>query len=210
VSSLLLSSSFAHALPLLLLVSCRPPHPGPPSPASSSHSLPDCRLLELHPAPVHLYDPSSSSPDSPFGPSPPLLPSRRAPSRTVYSSLSSAESTTPRAPRHRVFRPPNALTQTVTPTPACRCLFLTADPLHYGQASPMSFFLPVTPKMVHHPTALLPGPSPLHRIPGTTRIRSGHRRPAPWEQASLPLGLGPSPLLQWHSSITFRIIQIHF
>jgi hypothetical protein len=76
MSSLFSSSSFAHALPLLLLAPCRCwlPHPSPPSTASSSHPLPDRCLLELHPAPVHLYDPSSSSPDNPSSPSPLLLP----------------------------------------------------------------------------------------------------------------------------------------
>jgi hypothetical protein len=67
--------------------------------------LPNRRLLELHPAPVHICDPSSSGPDNPYGPSPLLLPARRAPSPTARSSLSSTNLTTPRAPRRRV-RPP--------------------------------------------------------------------------------------------------------
>jgi hypothetical protein len=93
-SSLFSSFSFAHAPPVLLLVTYRrrPPHPGPLSTFSSSH-----------PVPVHLYNRSSSSPNNPSSPSPPLLPARRAPPRTARSSLSSTESTTPRA--LRVFPP---------------------------------------------------------------------------------------------------------
>jgi hypothetical protein len=74
-----LSSSSAHALPLLLLAPCRrrPPHLGPPSATSSTHPLPDRHLLELQPTPVHLCDPSNSGRDHPSGPSPPLLPARR-------------------------------------------------------------------------------------------------------------------------------------
>jgi hypothetical protein len=48
-------------------------------PTPPATPLPDCRLLDLHPAPVHLCDPSNSSPDIPSDPSPPLLPARRAP-----------------------------------------------------------------------------------------------------------------------------------
>jgi hypothetical protein len=120
-SSLFLSSSFAHAPPLLLVTPCqhRPSHPGPLSAASSGHPLPDRRLLKLHPTSVHLYDPSSSSPDNPSSPSPPFLPARRTPPRTPRSSLSSAKSTTPRASRRRV-RPPR--------TASCRPPPLNAAP----------------------------------------------------------------------------------
>jgi hypothetical protein len=45
---------------------CTPVHRAPPPPATT---LSDRRLLELHPALVHLCDPSSSSPDNPSGPS---------------------------------------------------------------------------------------------------------------------------------------------
>jgi hypothetical protein len=107
-SSPFLSSSFTHAPPLILLApcQCRPPHLSPPSAASSGHPLPDRHLLlELHRMSVHLYNPSSSSPNKPSGPSLSLLPARRSLPRTARSSLSSAESTTPRAQRRRV-RPP--------------------------------------------------------------------------------------------------------
>jgi hypothetical protein len=88
-SSLFSSFSFAHAPPRLLVTYRRQlPHPGPPSTFSSNH-----------PAPVHHYNPSNSSPNNPSGPSPPLLPARRAPPWTARSSLSSTESTTPRALR---------------------------------------------------------------------------------------------------------------
>jgi hypothetical protein len=70
-------SSSAHAPPLLLLAPCqrRPPLPYPP------------RVLELHPALVHLYDPSSFDPDNPSGPSPPLLPAQCVP-QWIASSVS--------------------------------------------------------------------------------------------------------------------------
>jgi hypothetical protein len=116
-SSPFLSTSFAHASPLLLLTPCRLPHPDPLSIASSSHPLHDYRLLELHPAPEHLHKPSSSSPNNTSGPSPPLLPTRRVPPQTACSSLSSAESTTSRAPRRRV-RPPR--TASCRPPPRMR------------------------------------------------------------------------------------------
>jgi hypothetical protein len=49
-----------------------------PTPTATPRSK-ERRLLELHPALVHLYDPSSSSPSNPSGPSPPLLPAQCAP-----------------------------------------------------------------------------------------------------------------------------------
>jgi hypothetical protein len=76
---------------------CTSVHWVPPPPATP---LPDRRLLELHPAPVHLRNPSNSGPDHPFGPSPLLLPARRAPLRM-------ASSVSPRPPQLLLwFLPP--------------------------------------------------------------------------------------------------------
>jgi hypothetical protein len=91
---------------------CRTPvHRAPPPPSTT---LLDRRLLELHPALVHLYNPSSSSPDIPSGPSSLLLPARCAPPRTTRSSLCSVDSTTPRAPCRRV-RPPRTVSHRPPP-----------------------------------------------------------------------------------------------
>jgi hypothetical protein len=100
---------------------CTPIHRAVPPPSTT---LPNRRLLDLHPTPVHLCDPSSSSPNNPSCPSPPLLPARRVRPWTTRSSLSSIDLTTPRAPRHRV-QPP----RTVSCQPAPRMPPSTAVPL---------------------------------------------------------------------------------
>jgi hypothetical protein len=165
-SSLFSSSSFAHAPPQLFLVPCRrrPPHLGPLSTASSSSTLRRCTSMTL-PAPASTTPPALTT-------APPRS-MRAAVDSSLQPLLGRIDHTPSTAPPS--ISSPTALTQPVTPTPACRRLFPTVDTLHCGQASLVSFFLPAAPKLVHHPTAFLPGPSPLHLDTGTTGIRPGRR-----------------------------------
>jgi hypothetical protein len=166
---------------------------------SSHRADADCRTLvhrELPPrAPPHIGEPLRSfhlQPQQPLQPLTTAPPhSTRAATDSLLQPLLGRVNHTPSMAPLSISSP-TALTQQMTPTLACRRLFPTANPLHCGQASPLSFFLPASQKLVHHPTALLPRPSPLHLITGTAGIRSGCRRPAPWEQAPLPLGLEPN------------------
>jgi hypothetical protein len=140
--------------------------------------------------------------ERPFPPPPPSPPLRRlarhcqAAADSPLQPLSDRLDPTPSVAPSSISSP-TALTQLMTPTLACWPLFPAADPLHCGQASLVSFFLPAAPKLVHHPTALLPEPSSLHLVTGTAGIRPGRRRPAPWEQAPLPLDFGPNGQVGW-------------
>jgi hypothetical protein len=169
MSSPFSSSSFADAPPILLLAPCRcqPPHPGPPSAASSSHPLPDRRLLELHPVPMHA---DRSSPDNPSGPSPPLLPTRCAPPRTAHSSLSSAESTTPWALRCRVWPP---RTVSCRPPPPHRELPTTPQSSFFWWGPPCPNSPDGCATLLSRPSTTSP-PTPL----SASRSRRCRRRPS--------------------------------
>jgi hypothetical protein len=97
------------------------------------------------------------------------VPTAAEPPWTARSGLSLTDSTTPRAPCRRV-QPPR--------TPSCRPPPTDAAPTvvplwpttpHHRARSSGELFLPAAPKRVHHPTALLPGPSSPHLIAGRRR-----------------------------------------
>jgi hypothetical protein len=107
------------------------------------------------------------------------------PPRTSQSNPSPIASTTPQAPRHHVRPSHTASCRPPRPDAPPPPPFPSGHPHLTELILPVSFFLPATPKLVHHPTALLPGPSPLHLVAGTTRIWPGHCRPTPWERSPL-------------------------
>jgi hypothetical protein len=122
-------------------------------------------------------------PPLPFAPHYATIPAVAEPPWTARSSLSPTNSTTPRAPRHCV-QPP----RTVSCRPPPSDVAPTAVPLRpttprHRTCSSGELFLPAALKWVHHPTTLLPGPSPLHLVTGH------HRNPA-----------GPPPAPLWPSA----------
>jgi hypothetical protein len=108
-------------------------------------------------------------PPPPFSPHCAAIPAAAELPRTARSSLSPTNSTTPRAPRRRV-QPPAPWAVYDHPRMPPPPLFPSGRPhLIIELVLPMSLFLPAALKWVHHPTSLLPRPSPLHLATGRRR-----------------------------------------
>jgi hypothetical protein len=113
------------------------------------------------------------------------IPTTTEPSWTACSGLPSTDSTMPRAPR-RCVQPPRTTSCRPPPPDAVP----TAVPLrptrpHHRVHSSGELFPLAAPKWVHHPTALLPGPSPLDLVAKRRQNPAGPPPAPPWPR-SLP------------------------
>jgi hypothetical protein len=117
---------------------------------------------------------STLSSSSAFTPHYAAIPAATEPPWTARSGLSPTVLTTPRAP-HRRVQPPRTPSHRPPPPDATP----TAVPLrpttpHRQAHSFGEIFLPTAPKLVHHPTSLLPDPPRYTSSPSAAEIRSGH------------------------------------
>jgi hypothetical protein len=107
---------------------------------------------------------STLSSSSAFRPHCAAIPSAIEPPWTARSGLSPTNSTMPRAPRRRVQPPRTASYRPPPPDDAPTAVPLQSTTPRSRAHSSGELYLPAAPKRVHHPTALLPGSSPLHLI----------------------------------------------
>jgi hypothetical protein len=108
-------------------------------------------------------------PPPPFAPHCTTVPAIAEPPRTSRSGLSPINLTMPSAPRLCVQPPRTPSYRPPPPDAAPTAVPLWPTTPHCTTHSFGELFLPAAPKRVHHPTALLPGPSPLHLIAGRRR-----------------------------------------
>jgi hypothetical protein len=157
-------------------------------------AVPQPRWLihEHHRVPVPLYTHSGSNIRRFSGRSPahPLRTSCTTTDRPLHPILDPLDPTSSLVPPSTSL--PTALTLPVNPTPAHRRLFPDANPLRRGQASPVSFFLPATPNLVHRPATLLPGASPLHLVTGSRWNSAGPPSTGTMGASSPASGPGPN------------------
>jgi hypothetical protein len=122
-------------------------------------------------------------PPLPFAPHYATIPAAAEPPWTARSSLSPTNSTTPRAPRHCVQPPRTVSCRPPPPDAAPTAVPLRPTTPRHRTCSSGELFLPAALKWVHHPTTLLPGPSPLHLVTGHHRNPAGPPPAPPWPSA---------------------------
>jgi hypothetical protein len=131
-----------------------------------------------HPPPLAVVMGAHPDRGAPFLPPLPFPPPRAA-----RSGLPPTDSTMPRAPRRRVEPPCTASCRPPPPDAAPAAIPLQPTTPRYRVCSSGELFLPAAPKRVHHPTALLPGPSPLHLVASRRRNPAGPPPAPPWLSA---------------------------
>jgi hypothetical protein len=104
---------------------------------------------------------------------------------TACSGLPSTDSTMPRAPRHCVQPPRTTSCRPPPPDAVPTAVPLRPTTPHHRVHSSGELFPLAAPKWVHHPTALLPGPSPLDLVAKRRQNPAGPPPVPPWPR-SLP------------------------